>query len=188
MRETEVLRHLLRKIEKDDHFWDVGAAVGTYSCLAASAGAHPVAFEPHPQNYARCKENFELNDLDSPVVEKALSDQRGTLRLPADDGVGTGTYELSESGDIEVDTVRGDEADVACPDIVKIDVEGHEIHVLKGMEGVLDDVRSVYVECHPDHGVESDQVNDYLEKHGFQTDLIELERNEPYLVASRTDE
>lgn len=187
MRETKVLNQLLSHLKTDDHFWDVGAAVGTYSCLAASAGARPVAFEPHPQNYARCKENFNLNNLNELVIAKALSDQQGTLQLPAEDGVGTGTYELTESGEIQVDTVRGDVVNAPQPDVVKIDVEGHELRVLDGMEGIMDDIRRVYVECHPDHNVDPEQVGTKLEEHEFQTSLINLDRNEPYLVGSRSN-
>jgi len=188
MRETKVLNQLLSELKADDQFWDVGAAVGTYSCLAASAGARPIAFEPHPQNYARCKENFRLNNLNDSVIAKALSDQRGTLRLPAEEGIGTGTYELTESGEIQVDTVRGDEVNAPQPDVVKIDVEGHELRVLDGMEGIMDDIRRIYIECHPDHGVDPEQVGTKLEQHEFQTRLIDLDRNEPYLVGSQSEQ
>lgn len=187
MRETEVLKELLEEIKAGDCFWDVGAAVGTYSCLAADAGAQPIAFEPHPKNYDRCVENMGLNDIDASVHRFALSDRSETLKLPADGAIGTGTFQLSKSGDIEVETVRGDEVGVSEPDVMKIDVEGHEIRVLRGMDETLNAVRTIFIECHPDYDVKIGHIRTLLSEHGFQVDTIELSRREPYVVGRRAE-
>jgi len=185
MREGVVIEKLLREIKTGDCFWDVGAAVGTYSCLAADAGATPVAFEPHPKNQARCVENFTLNQIDGEIFKFALSNKSKTMQLPKSGAVGTGTFQLSESGDVGVDTVRGDDVDAPDPDVVKIDVEGHEMQVLEGMSELLDTVRVIFVESHPNHGVEVEEVKAVLCKHGFEIETINLDRIEPYIVGRR---
>ena len=185
MREGVVIEKLLSEVKTGDCFWDVGAAVGTYSCLAADAGATPVAFEPHPKNQARCVENFTLNQIDGEIFDFALSNEPKTMQLPKSGAVGTGTFQLSESGDIRVDTVRGDDVDAPDPDVVKIDVEGHEMQVLDGMDNILDTVRIIFVESHPNHGVEVEEVKAVLCEHGFEVETIDLDRIEPYIVGRR---
>ena len=182
IRERVIIEQLLHEIKPGDCFWDVGAAVGTYSCLAADAGATTIAFKPHPKNHARCKENFDLNKMEGDVFDLALSDESKTMQLPKSGAVGTGTFQLSESGDYEVKTARGDDVGTLDPDVVKIDVEGHEIQVLNGMGERLDTVRLIFVESHPNHGVEIEDVKSILRRHGFNIETIDLDRNEPYII------
>lgn len=53
----------------------------------------------------------------------------------------------SGAGDV-VPVKRGDDVDIIPPDIVKIDVEGAEIDVLRGMHDTLAKSRVCYVEYH----------------------------------------
>jgi len=186
MGEKFILESIVSEIQQDDCFWDVGAAVGTYTCLALAAGAKVVAFEPHPTNYNRCTENIQLNEFEAEVYKKALSDSESIFTMSEDAGVGSGMHRLSSEGNLKVQTVVGDELDVLDPDIVKIDVEGHEMAVLRGMQDRLQTVRSVYVECHPELGVDPNEVAKFLLKFNYSINWPGTNRNDAeFLIASK---
>lgn len=48
---------------KDCPIWlDLGANIGTFTCLASSKGSCVVSFEPEPDNFKLLGENITLND------------------------------------------------------------------------------------------------------------------------------
>jgi predicted RNA methylase len=63
--ERAILEDLLRSLEPDDVFYDIGANVGTYTCFAASklVPNAVVAFEPEPKNATRLREDLDLSDF-----------------------------------------------------------------------------------------------------------------------------
>lgn len=180
--ERAILSRFLNDLCKTDVVWDVGAAVGTYSCFAGRAGASVVPFEPHPENARRLRQNIQLNQLSTDVRELALSDQAGQTSFVDTGGLGAGTHHINDGGEFTVEQRRGDDV-TPNPDVVKIDVEGHELAVLEGMEKVLSGVRIVFVECHPQHDVVQQEVAETLEQAGFTTERLQTERTEPFLRA-----
>lgn len=184
MGEKNILEAMISDIGEGDCFWDVGAAVGTYSCLAASAGAVVVAFEPHGQNHDRCLENAQLNGFSIDVNQVALSDTSGELSLKEDRTVGSGMHRISDTGTVKIPTIRGDEVSAPDPDIIKIDVEGHELNVLRGLGSRLETVQKIWVECHPNLGATKEDVTEYLNSMGFSVTTYDIERSEPYIYAT----
>lgn len=146
--------------EPDAVFWDVGANVGLYSCLAAAAlpEGTVVAFEPEEVNRTRLEENFAANDptCEWTVSPVALSDRDGDGRLAAgfDEEhclAGTGHYYLSETEGRPVDRRRAEtliQDGYPVPDVVKIDVQGAELDVLRGFGDAIHEVERFYVELH----------------------------------------
>lgn len=126
---------------------DVGANTGFYSLVAAanSPSAHIYAFEPVARIAMRFRNNLELNPaLKINLNECAVAEKNGTADL-FDPG-GESPYSSSLDGDFlsnmekkkyEVRTVSLDgfleEQSIDCLDLVKIDVDGGEESVLKGM-------------------------------------------------------
>jgi FkbM family methyltransferase len=154
--------------------WDVGAHVG-YHTLAFAARVGPsgfvIAFEPNPHNAARLRQNLEGNrDLAGRVrVETiALSDKDGSDRLfytpIVDDGTSSGaalevalTVENAQAyralDSIVVETSRADSlvgsGRVPAPSLIKIDVEGGEVGVLRGCDRLLAAARPlIAIEVH----------------------------------------
>lgn len=131
--------HLLRP---GDHFLDVGANVGSYTVLAGGAvGARVTAVEPVPETFAVLQRNVALNGLGERVrsCQAGLSGETGTLRFSID--LDTMNHVLADGEvcpSVEVPVFRLDDLvgdDV--PTLIKMDVEGHELAVLRGAHATL---------------------------------------------------
>lgn len=197
MGEEEVIDHLLARVSPEDVFYDVGANTGIYGCFVGSVvdPGHVVALEPHPANIEQCRSNLELNDVDATLHDVALSDEDGTASLQVSShDAGAGTHSLSEGvhgQTIQVETRRGDSLIAAEslpePTVLKIDVEGAEVDVLRGLERTLegDTVRCVYCEVHPGEigafGNDAGDVEAMLQGWGFETERI-LDRGGQFFV------
>jgi len=120
--------------------WDIGAQTGFFSCLFAtlsgpSGRVH--AYEPMPQSYAMILRNIRENGLEARVVVKnmACSDCRGAIPMIQASGMFVVDH---KSNDVQkIACIRLDEEGLHAPGLIKIDVEGHEPAVLRGLEGVL---------------------------------------------------
>lgn len=130
--------HFLRR---GDLFLDVGANVGTYTVLASGVcGAETIAFEPDPETQVRLKRNLEVNGLDQRV--RVLACAVGAERNEVAFTIGLDTVNrLASAGDPKTRTVRMETLDEVVgagqPAMMKVDVEGAELGVLRGAEGVL---------------------------------------------------
>jgi FkbM family methyltransferase len=130
--------------------YDVGACVGSYSLMAAARGATVVAFEPVPWNFAYCVANVHFNRLAARVtvlpVAAGAEDGTATLAHPAGPlpGFGQGGADSAGPWTLQVPQIALRNCDLARPTHVKIDVEGAEIAVLRGMD--FDGVQSLIVE------------------------------------------
>jgi FkbM family methyltransferase len=138
---------------------DVGALHGFFSLVFTSGdpSRSALAVDPSPIAFARLLYNLHANERESRVacVECALSDAEGVLRMH---------YEWEHA--IAVNTRNDDDAalcvpktrgDILCaaksfePDVVKIDVEGHEGFVITGLLPVIEQLRPlIFIEVHPE--------------------------------------
>ena len=131
-------------------FLDVGANVGVYSLIAAKRVAprgQVLAFEPVQRLYERLQANAALNPKLTIFAERvALSESRGeaAIHVPRHRNLGMSTLH-APGDDSDVETVMTDTLDArlrACApsrvDWIKLDVEGHELAVLRGAKDVLD--------------------------------------------------
>lgn len=143
-----VTDHLQKRRGQFSAFIDIGAYTGLYSVIAARLGIEVVAFEPMPQQASRFLTNMAINGLAARIIQAAASDQTGMARINFNPGVnltsGASLEELPNSQRMTVRTIRVDEAlaldnkqDDFHVDLVKIDVEGHEVAVLSGMRATL---------------------------------------------------
>lgn len=201
MGEEEILQQLLDDLQASDVFFDIGANVGTYACFAAEriGGESVIAFEPEPTNADRLEENAALNGHQIRCKRIALSDSDGLARLAlAGEGSGAGEHRLiSTDGGETVDVAqrRGDElvseGAVPTPTILKIDVEGAELKVLHGLAETLSQevCRAVYCEVHPDRlaafNHDAEQVENTLDDHGFDVDIMRRMGDKFFLRATR---
>ena len=140
---------LERLLARDSLIVDIGSNFGYYALHLTHAlgpAARAIAFEPMPGNFERLSSNIALNGLGGQVkaFRLGLSDAPGEARMAARSG-NSGSAQIGSSGPdntvIPLDTLDRLWDRVAGPaarlDFVKIDVEGHEIHVLNGALGVI---------------------------------------------------
>jgi FkbM family methyltransferase len=174
--EMAFVLHLLRPGER---FVDVGANVGSYTILAAGAAkAEVVAVEPIPSTFESLQRNVALNALDERGAvtchRLGLSDTQGRLRFTS--GFDTVNHVVSdgeEAPSIGVPVTRMDDLlDHQVPSLIKIDVEGHELAVLRGAHRALGDPRllAVIMETNGSgerYGVPDEALHAEMRGHGF---------------------
>jgi len=169
------MKELLSNIQPDDVFYDIGANIGLFSCLAAKQlnSGRVIAIEPLPSNISSLIRNAELCEASNRVEVKdvVFSDETGEteLKLLRSNKAGEGMSRLSSDAGtddtIQVESWRGDEFivenELPSPTVVKIDVEGAELKVIEGMSDTLasDGCRIVYCEIHHDDREESQGAN-----------------------------
>ena len=125
---------------------DVGAHFGDYTFFMRHYAAGCVAFECNPALTAHLRRLFG-HSVD--IRAEAVSDRAGTaiLRIPvaAASGLGRASIdernpmakEFTEFKKVTVPTVRLDDAITGSVGLIKVDVEGHELPVLRGAEKIL---------------------------------------------------
>jgi FkbM family methyltransferase len=140
--ETALVRELL---ESRDVLIDVGANIGYYTCLARSLGKRVVAVEPMPVNLDCLYVNLEANAFtDVEVFPVGVSSRPGIVTMF---GGGTGASFVerwSGASPLQRRSIPVSTLDILLGDrfaadrlLVKIDVEGAELEVLRGASGVL---------------------------------------------------
>lgn len=147
------MRSILPLIRKGDVVWDVGAHKGYVALALARAvgtGGRVLAFEPSYRNLEYLDRHVGWNrpsNLD--VLPIALSASEGEAAFG---GSGSSiTYKLGQ-GDERV-SVRTMEALIdrdgrPAPTVMKVDVEGSEVDVLRGAGAKLRDVELLFVAIH----------------------------------------
>jgi len=195
--EDFVIETLLREMDSDDVFWDIGANIGTHSCYIGQKARHTIAIEPFPDNAERARTNLELNNVEAEVIECALAESKGEASLAVPDSdeneAGVGTFSLREDTveeeAVSVKVIPGDtlvsENNITFPDVMKIDVEGGELDVLHGFQQGLASARTVLVEVHPHH-VDQEEVTELLESAGFSVEILRQRNDETHLLAKST--
>ena len=107
---------------------DVGAHCGLWSFNLAHASETVHAFEP----VALHRQCFALNTEGLPNIvlhECALGAQQGMVRLESETG-SSGNTKIVGDGDIELRSL--DSFELQDVDLIKLDCEGYELHVLRG--------------------------------------------------------
>jgi len=126
---------------------DIGANTGVYALLAKSVNRHAdvYAFEPVHRVYKKLVDNNSLNGYDIKCFEKAISDKDGTATIYDKDTEHTysvtvnqdNSPDKSSSIPVTIETIRLDNfietEKIDKIDLIKMDVEMHEIEALCGM-------------------------------------------------------
>jgi len=120
--------------------WDIGAQTGFMTCLFAKlvgSSGRVFAYEPLPRSFEMIQRNVQENNFDLRVVVKniACSDKHGVIPMMVASGMLVADKASTEAK--QINCVRLDEENLPIPDLIKIDVEGHEPAVLSGLEKVL---------------------------------------------------
>ena len=132
---------------------DVGAHTGEYATCAREAfgpDATLHCFEPHPETFALLERRL-AEDPRATCHRLALGDERGTARLFSGDAssvftslyadtFGTPGHEVTRVDEVQVRTLDelAPELGLVRIDLLKVDVEGHELAVLSGARALIE--------------------------------------------------
>lgn len=139
-------------IKPGDTVIDIGANQGEYSLIAARKTGNTgkvLAFEPMKSLYRQLRENIALNknfEARTVAVPIGLSEQAGVLDLYGKSGTNEGVNTLYPTAEhtVRIESIKLDTLDhqlqnlgINKVDVIKIDVEGAELQVLKGAQKTL---------------------------------------------------
>lgn len=197
-----VLISILALFDEKPVFYDIGANAGFYSIVLSEQTSEIVAFEPFSLNYKLLKTNKAINNVRNLIVFKtALSDKKDIGELVIYNSSGNNSlfnrnvstdHPLKRTGveliELEkMDDMIGDKG-LPLPNIVKIDVEGAELFVLKGAKKTIQ-------QCHPtfvieyadstsnDAGYKKEAILQYLSQFDYNFYAIPSEKHMKDLVS-----
>lgn len=163
---------LIEKFTREGYVaYDIGANVGFFSLLFSRlVGKTGIvyAFEPDPKNCYYLRKNLEINKITNvKILSLALYSVEGyeTFFSPT-----SHSAHIGGSGDfiVRVDTVDNliERGLVRIPDVVKIDAEGAELEILKGMDKTLKKSKPIiFISVHNFSGADlGEKIYEYLEE------------------------
>lgn len=175
---SELGRYIAKIARTNETFVDVGANLGFYSIIARLHGMDAVAIEPEPAH----AEFLERNErIFGRVLNVAFSDQPGSLPLYSNRS-NPGASSLVEAPGFERNegcvTVTTFSDAVAAEDLgppgrirlVKIDVEGHEVQAVRGLDAFLAEGYRPDIWCEVRGAASLRAPNSYLEVTRFFED------------------
>jgi len=161
---------------------DVGANVGFFSMMLREIypEAQIYAVEPVPQIFANLKANL-TSDQDS-VYNLAISDINGAVKMSFKERESAISHVINsgEEDDSETVKVKSMTLDNWCHkekieivDLLKIDTEGYEVHVLKGAKKTLAKTRYLHMEISlEDENYTFSEINSMLYSEEFNFQLV----------------
>ena len=178
-----------RHLGRGATFVDVGAHMGYFSLKAAAVvgqSGRVIAIEPHPEMFHTLRGNIIASGATTVVAEPtACSDSESTLELFSAAAANTGTSSLSQKNASfygeggasyfvaaqQLDTIIR-RANLSRVDVLKIDVEGAELQVLKGGQETIARYRPVLIVELDDRllepmGTSSAEIITFLSSHGY---------------------
>jgi len=161
-------------------FMDIGANVGHHSIFLSKFASQVLAFEPYPKVNMQFKQQIAHNNISNiQIFEIGLSDRRETLNYYAPTGNNEGIGSFDESsigkGNTSYGKLELQEGDQVIESdswknikLIKIDVEGFEKKVIKGLSRTIEEERPVIV-CEITYGqqlsfVSIEELSSYLPK------------------------
>lgn len=144
---TEVLGDVLGK---NKVFVDIGANIGYHTIYGAKLAKAVIAFEPQKDNFAILQENVARNSCPNVICENfGVSDREGAASIFLC-GNNKGGHSLVKSDEVgKEEAIRTIILDSYLAgrkvDVIKMDIEGWELHALKGMLETLKRSRPVLI-------------------------------------------
>jgi len=158
-------------VDKDkrfNHILDIGAWVGTWSMAMNKFCGRVVAFEPDSLHY-KCLVKNVSDDIETHQL--AVGSEQKLISLSEDNFtqskriIGEGSIPM-----ITIDSMKLDDVD-----LIKIDVEGYEMEVLKGAVNTLEGVTYLMIELNNNtkkYGSSNIEIEKHIQSMGFRP-LIE---------------
>jgi len=143
---------------------DIGAWCGTWAKAIEPFARKVIAFEPDKTHFECLQRNCTINC--DPRLE-AVGSEIKEIALTEDDF--TQAKRVIQEGNIRMITI--DSMDYQDVDMIKIDVEGYEMEVLKGATKTLETVKYLMIELNNNtkkYGSSNIEIEKYLKSLGFK--------------------
>lgn len=180
LHEFNDMAFLLHFLTPDDIFFDIGANVGSYTLLASGVcKAKTIAIEASAGTAAITAKNISLNQLQNKaiLINAAAGAEAGVLTFSKNEDTTNHIISADESQNADVETVNMISIDSliedGAPALIKIDVEGFETEVLKGMNQTLKQptLKAIIIELNGSgmrYGFNEEDIHQTLLSHGFE--------------------
>jgi FkbM family methyltransferase len=151
--EPQVTALFQRILSAGDVCVDIGANAGYFTLLASrlvGPRGHIYAFEPAPKNYAQLTANLKLNEVSNVTALNVAAGAAEADGLLEDRSPGQAMRSMIRHGSVDVGSPSAtavpvrpvasvlESADRGRLRLVKVDVEGYEAEVLRGLEPVFE--------------------------------------------------
>ena len=183
IREPESTEMIKKILNEGSTVIDIGANIGYYalmeSRLVGNKGA-VYAIEPSPRNFNCLKSNIELNGYRNiKAYQIAIGDRIGKAKMNISPHSNLNSLVDQKNkkiiGRIDVDITSLDYflKKKKNPDFIRMDVEGYECNIIRGMKNILKKKRplKLFIELHP-HIMYKEQTINVLKtlmENGFET-------------------
>ncbi len=143
---------------------DCGANIGLFSLFLGKA-KKIIAVEPNTDCCLRLSHNFKVNQINGSIINCAVTSQEGEIKMSI--GKSSVLAQIEETGNITVkattiDRIISDNS-LLSVDLLKLDLEGHEIEALLGAKTALSHriIKRIYAEFNSQQAL--DKLDDYLQ-------------------------
>jgi len=187
IREPYTTRFLLEGnvLNKGDIVLDIGANIGYYVLIEAKLVGKTgkvYAVEPVSQNFYLLKKNLELNNLGNVETYRyALGEKTGSAKIYVTSKMNLSTLRndaiqtnLVKTEKIDILTVDNFLKDKQNPDLIRMDVEGYEYQILKGMSSTLSLKPKLLMEIHGYilSNKQQNEIFSILEDYGYRPKFV----------------
>ena len=151
---------------------DIGAWCGTWSLAIQKYAKNVLCFEPNKTHFACLEKNLAPFKHVS-LYNHAVGNEEGLVKLTEETAT-QNTRVIQEKGDTKI--CKLDSLNLENVDLIKIDVEGFEMEVLKGAKETIKNVEWIMIELNNNtkrYGSSNIEIEKYLPKLGFRT-LIKI--------------
>jgi FkbM family methyltransferase len=172
----------LKTKRRSVHFLDIGSNVGQHAIFMSKFADTVDAFEPNPDCADQIEANVYRNELKHVRVHRfAIGDQdtTGTLGsgLDGNNGSRSLVWSIDDSRNQEVFVRNGDRVvsnlQLDRVDLIKIDVEGYERHVLSGLSETIKKFRPIILmELMGNNTKGGFESADHLKKHLYEESVL----------------
>ena len=151
---------------------DIGAWCGTWSLAMQKYAENISCYEPDETHFICLQKNLEpFNNVS--LYNHAIGNEEGFVQL-TEESATQNTRVIQEKGDTKICTL--DSLNLNNVGLIKIDVEGYEMEVLKGAIETIKNVRFIMIELNNNakrYGSSNREIEKFLPTLGFET-LIKI--------------
>lgn len=173
---------IIPRLDKDKTFLDIGAWIGPISLIAAQFSKQCICFEPDPVAYKEFAENIKANNFNNIILEDKAISLSETLTIGAATLGESITRDSSTENAITVSCMTPNDIfnkfDIKGNDVsvIKIDIEGHEQHLLKEHSLLWELNIPMHISLHPGWAADKEQyfrdIIPFLSKKNIDTSNI----------------